>query len=82
MDLLNKKVLIISHNSLSRVNNNGKTLASIFDGVPLDNIYQIFLNNDIPDYSDSCHYLKINEQQIIKSIFYRKDSYERQKARA
>jgi len=61
-------ILIISHNPLSKVNNNGKTLVSIFKGVPEDNIYQIYLNPDIPDYSEKCHYLQLNEKQILSSI--------------
>lgn len=63
-----KKILLISHNPLSKVNNNGKTLVSIFEGIPKDNIYQIYLNSDIPDYSDECHYLQLNEKQIIGSF--------------
>ena len=43
MGSLDKKVLLISHNPLSRVNNNGKTLVSIFKGLPENNIYQIYL---------------------------------------
>ncbi len=66
---LDKKILLISHNPLSKVNNNGKTLVSIFEGVPKDNIYQIYLNSDIPDYDGGCHYLQLNEKQIFKSVF-------------
>jgi len=73
MKYMGKKILIISHNPLSKVNNNGKTLASIFKGVPNKNIYQIYLNNDIPDYSNECHYLQINEKQIIGSILKRRN---------
>lgn len=73
MEINDKKVLIISHNPLSCVNNNGKTLVSIFAGVKESNIYQIYLNGDTPDYSDECHYLQINEKQIITSILRRKD---------
>lgn len=68
-----KKILIISHNPLSRVNNNGKTLVSIFEGVPKDHIYQIYLNSDTPDYSEDCHYLQLNEKQILSSLFSRKN---------
>ena len=68
MNYNDKNILIISHNPLSRVNNNGKTLASIFDGVPYENIYQIYLNTDIPDFSKESHYLQINERQILISI--------------
>lgn len=68
-----KKILLISHNPLSQVNNNGKTLVSIFDGVPKENIYQIYLNSDIPDYSDECHYLQLNEKQIIGSLLRAKN---------
>lgn len=63
-----KKVLVISHNPLSRVNNNGKTLVSIFKGLPDENIYQIYLNADLPDYSRDCHYLQLNEKQILRSL--------------
>lgn len=68
MNSCNKKVLIISHNPLSRVNNNGKTLTSIFKGLPNENIYQIYLSSDLPDYSNDCHYYQINEKQIIASL--------------
>ena len=71
MKNIEKKILIISHNPLSKVNNNGKTLVSLFDGVPKENIYQIFLNNDIPDYTECCQYLQLNEMQILHSIFGR-----------
>lgn len=64
-----KQVLLISHNPLSRVNNNGKTLVSIFEEVPNDNIYQIYLNADFPDYNGGCHYLQINEKQILATFF-------------
>ena len=73
MNIQDKKVLIISHNPLSRVNNNGKTLVSIFKGVPEENIYQIYLNGDIPDYGEKCHYLQLNEKQIISSVIHRKN---------
>ncbi len=73
MKYANKKVLIISHNPLSCVNNNGKTLASIFKGVSNDNIYQIYLNADVPDYSEECHYLQINEKQIFTSLLKQKN---------
>ncbi len=64
-----KNILIISHNPLSKVNNNGKTLVSIFKGVPDENIYQIYLNSDVPDYSENCHYIQLNEKQILSSVF-------------
>lgn len=63
-----KNILIISHNPLSKVNNNGKTLVSIFKGVPEENIYQIYLNSDVPDYSEYCHYVQLNEKQILSSV--------------
>lgn len=69
----NKKILIISHNPLSQVNNNGKTLVSIFRGICEENIYQIYLTSEISDYSDKCHYLQINEKQILKSVLKAKN---------
>lgn len=73
MNIQDKKVLIISHNPLSRVNNNGKTLVSIFKGVAEENIYQIYLNGDIPDCGEGCHYLQLNEKQILNSVIRRKN---------
>src|SRR5574344_1853140 len=73
MGSLDKKVLLISHNPLSRVNNNGKTLVSIFKGLPENNIYQLYLNADLPDYDGGCHYLQLNEKQILASVFQRKN---------
>lgn len=73
MNYTDKKILIISHNPLSWVNNNGKTLASIFEGVPKNNIYQIYLNGDVPDYCQECHYLQINEKQILSSLVRREN---------
>ncbi len=73
MNNTEKKILIISHNPLSQVNNNGKTLVSIFEGIPEDNIYQIYLNSDIPDHCGNFHYLQINEKQILRSIVKRKN---------
>lgn len=73
MESMDKNILIISHNPLSWINNNGKTLVSIFDGVPKENIYQVYLNSDIPDYSKECHYLQINEKQIISSLLKMKN---------
>ena len=73
VQIIDKKILIISHNPLSCVNNNGKTLASIFEGVSKDNIYQIYLSTEIPDYCDKSHFLQINEKQILSSFIYRKN---------
>ena len=73
MSYTDKKILIISHNPLSRVNNNGKTLVSIFDGVPQENLYQIYLNADLPDFGENCHYLQLNEKQIIASVLKMKN---------
>lgn len=73
VEMNKKNVLIISHVPLSNVNNNGKTLVSIFKGISAENIYQIYLNSDIPDYDDNCHYLQINEKQIVQSVLQRKN---------
>lgn len=73
MNINEINILIISHNPLSSVNNNGKTLTSIFNGFPSENIYQIYLNSETPDYSGKCHYLQINEKQIIKTVLKRKN---------
>lgn len=63
------KILIISHNSFSKVFNNGKTLESIFRAFDKHNLAQIFFSkNEEPDLDYCNRYFKITDTAVLKSI--------------
>lgn len=66
------KVLIISHNIISRTNNMGKTLLSYFDGWGADKLCQLFLQSEAPT-TDCCGaYYRVNDVDIVKSLIFHK----------
>lgn len=66
------KVLIISHNIISRTNNMGKTLLSYFDGWEADKLCQLFFQSEAPT-TDCCGaYYRVNDVDIVKSLLCRK----------
>lgn len=65
----NKKVLIIAHNSFSKVSNNGKTLESMFGDFSKKNIAQVFFSeNEDPDFDFCDNYFKITDSDVLKSL--------------
>jgi hypothetical protein len=65
----NCKILIISHNSFSKVFNNGKTLESIFADFNKENLAQIFFSqNEQPDLDYCNHYFKLTDTDVLKSL--------------
>ncbi|MDD4156980.1 MAG: hypothetical protein PHY08_10455 [Candidatus Cloacimonetes bacterium] len=64
------RVLIVSHNSFSKIYNNGKTLESIFSKFEKEEISQLFFNEtDKPDFEYCNNYFRITDVDIIKNIF-------------
>ena len=63
-------ILIISNNPLSKVSNNGKTLASFFQDYPEGNIAQLYFSNNLPDVSDYKNYYRISDYDILKSFSF------------
>lgn len=71
MRFKNTKILIISHNSFSKLFNNGKTLESIFGEFHKENLAQIFFSeNEIPDLEYCNNYFKITDTNVLKSFFW------------
>ncbi len=59
------RILVISHNSFSRVLNNGKTLSMIFKGWPEDRIAQLYFYNEVPDFSVCKKFYRITDQDML-----------------
>lgn len=69
-----KRLLIISHNCLSRTGSNGRTLSNYLKGWPLDSVAQLFIHSENPDFDVCRKYFCITDTDIIKSIIRRKDA--------
>lgn len=62
------RILIISNNSFSVTNNNGKTLASFFDRYPSKKIAQLYFNSEVPTDTYYNNYFRITDSEIVKSV--------------
>ncbi|MEG2278212.1 MAG: hypothetical protein RSA53_09990 [Odoribacter sp.] len=62
------KVLVISHNSFSKVHNNGKTLESFLINVLKNDISQLYFRSEIPDFEYCNNYFKITDVDVLKSL--------------
>ena len=62
------KILVISNNAFSETSNNGKTLASFFNGFPPGNIAQLYFNSEMPNGTSVDNFYRITDKDIIKSI--------------
>lgn len=63
------KVLVISNNSFSKTQCNGKTLRSFFPSIGLNNVAQLYFGrNEVPDYDTCVNYYRVTELQVLKSV--------------
>ncbi|TCI57449.1 hypothetical protein EVJ24_01335 [Exiguobacterium sp. SH1S21] len=62
------RTLVISNNSFSKHNNNGKTLASFFKNYPKENVFQLYFSNEIPDNTEFNNFYRVTEIDIINSM--------------
>jgi len=63
-----KKVLVISHDSFSRITNNGKTLASLFKDWPPDKIAQLFFQPEEPDFSICRNFYQLTDGDRVRKL--------------
>jgi hypothetical protein len=63
------RVLVISHNCFSDVNNNGKSFAAFFENWNIQSLAQLYFRDESPSSNVCSNYFKITESLIIKSIF-------------
>lgn len=66
-----KKLLIISHNCLSKTGSNGRTLANYLQGWPKDKIAQFYIHPEVPDFDICEQYYCMSDSSIAKSILKR-----------
>lgn len=64
-----RRILVVSNNSFSDVNNNGKTLVSFFLEVPRKYIAQLYFHNEVPVSPNCSTYYKITDYEILTNVF-------------
>jgi len=67
------KVLILSHNPLSKNQSNGKTIYSMLKYIPKENLAQVYLTTDTPDFDLCNNYFQIDDFDILRKLFYGKE---------
>ncbi len=65
----NPKVLIVSNNSLSMTNNNGKTLESFFSSFDANQISQLYFSSEVPNSSVCDSFFRISDRDIVHNLF-------------
>ena len=65
-----KRVLVLSHNSFSKTQNNGKTLESFFANWDKDCIAQLYLQPDDPDFDFCSNYYRMTDYEILNNVFF------------
>lgn len=63
------RVLVISNNSFSKTNSNGRTLGNFFKGWPKDKVAQFFLISDGPDYEICDNYYCMTDKSALRAFF-------------
>lgn len=67
-----KKLLIISHNCLSKTGSNGRTLANLLWGWPKEKLAQFYIHAEQPDFDMCSNYFCITDSSVGKSIIKRR----------
>jgi len=62
------RVLVVSVNPLSATSNNGKTIASFFEGHPVDSIAQVFFHREAPSSPVCRKYIRITDAHILRFL--------------
>ena len=62
------KVLVISNNSFSLSNSNGRTLGLLFKGWPKDKLAQFCITTDGPDWDICDNYFCASDKSVFKSL--------------
>lgn len=63
------KILIISHNPISTINNNGKTMLTLFSSFKKEELCQLYIYPSLPDVDKCASYFRITDKDILKSYY-------------
>jgi glycosyltransferase involved in cell wall biosynthesis len=63
------RILIISHNPLSDVQNNGKTMASFFENWPTSSVAQLFFTPEEPTFRVSETFFRVTDLDVLRKRF-------------
>ena len=65
------KVLIISHNVISKTSNMGKTMLSYFKDFNVQEIAQFYIHSEVPTDSSLCrNYFRFTDRDALKSLLF------------
>jgi glycosyltransferase involved in cell wall biosynthesis len=62
------RVLVISHNCLSKRGSNGRTLANFLINWPIDCLAQFYISNEIPDSPVCKNYFRVTDTEALKAF--------------
>ena len=71
---MKKKLLLISHNCLSRTGSNGRTLGNYLYGWDSECLAQLYIHPEAPDFSVCKNFFCISDSDIVRSILKRKQA--------
>ena len=66
-----KRILIISHNCLSKTGSNGRTLSNYFIGYEKGKLAQLYIHPEKPDFSVCQNFFCISDSDVLHSIIKR-----------
>lgn len=65
------KVLLVSHNVLSKTSSMGKTLYNMFSDWPKESIAQLYFHSEVPTTRLCEKYFRITDFEVLKSLYKR-----------
>lgn len=65
------RVLVVSHNPFSDVQNNGKTLLAFFEDWPRERLAQLYLTLDEPSFTNCDRFYRVTDLDVLKDLLPR-----------
>lgn len=62
------RVLVVSHNPFSDVQNNGKTLLAFFEDWPRERVAQLYLTLDEPSFTNCDRFYRVTDLDVLKDL--------------
>jgi glycosyltransferase involved in cell wall biosynthesis len=62
------RVLVVSHNPFSDVQNNGKTLQAFFEDWPRERLAQLYLTLDEPSFTNCDRFYRVTDLDVLKDL--------------